>query len=167
MQKLKFMINSWVIALRKGMAESGDNNASFLAKLQELQRADDFSQEITNELTIQMWKEGYIIGPQNPKNIQLIGKIYGQKFLVDNYKEIGTYITRLRGIHQSLLRKFNDMAMHAGLKTIKDHISNEVIDEEFNLHLEDFVDIISFGRIASIEPDKYASKSKLDKRLRE
>jgi hypothetical protein len=118
-------------------------------------------------LTIQLWKEGYTIGPQNQKNIKLIGIIYNQQFLVDNYKEIGAAISRLRGIHQRLLRKFNEMVMLAGLKTAKAKVSDEVIDEEFNLHLEDFADVISFSRIVSIEADQYAEKSKLDKKLRE
>lgn len=166
MQRLKFLVNSWVVALKKGMAESNDSISVFLGKLQAAQQEEDCP-EITNWLTIQLWRGGYIIGPQNQKNIKLIGIIYKQQFLIDNYKEIGAAISRLRGIHQRLLRKFNEMVMLAGLKSAKAKVSDEVIDEEFNLHLEDFADVISFTRIVSIEAEQYAEKSKLDKKLRE
>lgn len=166
MQRLKFLVNSWVIALRNGMLENKDTANSFLAKLQKAQQ-EEGCPEITNWLTIYFWKEGYIIGPQNPKNIKLIGKIYHEQFLIDNYAEIGQAISRLRGIHQRLLRKFNEMVMQAGLRTSRGQISDEIIDEEFNLHLEDFVDVISFAKVVGLQSDVYAEKSKLDKKLRE
>lgn len=166
MQKLKFLVNSWVVALRKGMAENEDDVYKFLGKLQKEQETEDCP-KITNWLTIQLWKEGYVIGPQNPKNIKLIGKIYNQPYLVDHYKEIGSAISRLRGIHHRLLRKLNDMVLRAGLKNVKGVADDEVIDEEFNLHVEDFADIITIEKITSISMDASAEKSKLDKLLRE
>jgi hypothetical protein len=165
MQRIKFLVSSWVITLRKGMEENNDNALSFLAKLRTAQR-EEKCDEIASPLTIKMWNEGYTIGPQNPLNIKLIGKIYNQQFLVDNYKEIFAAVTRLRGIHQSLLRKFNEMVVLAGLKRMKD-TTDDLIDDEFNLYLTDFVDIISFAKIVSILPDATTDRLNLNKKMRE
>ncbi|RMF93078.1 MAG: hypothetical protein D6734_10875 [Candidatus Schekmanbacteria bacterium] len=165
MQKLKFLVNSWVVALRKGMAEHNDSVHKFLEKLQAEQKKEN-SPVITNWLTIQLWKEGLVIGPQNSKNIKFIGKIYNQQYLVDHYREIGAAISRLRGIHHRLLRKLNDMVLRAGLKSISGSIQNELIDEEFNLYVEDFADIISIEKIKSISLNESAERSKLDKIVR-
>ncbi len=165
MQRIKFLVNSWVVALIKGMEENNDTTVSFLAKLQKKQQ-DEHCREVASPLTVQLWREGYVIGPQNPLNIKLIGKIYNQQFLVDNYQDINAAITRLRGIHQSLLRKFNEMVILAGLKNTR-YNSDDLIDEEFNLYLGDFIDIISFARIESIQPDASTARSNLNKKLKE
>jgi hypothetical protein len=122
--------------------------------------------KIKNWLTIQLWRDGYVIGPRDPNNIRLIGKIYNENFLVKHYKEIEYAVSRIRGIHQKLLRDFNELVVKAGLKTIKSD-RDEIIDEEFNLHLEDFVGIISIEKIKKVETDSFAERKKLDKILRE
>jgi len=165
MQRYKVLVNSWVMALRKGMEENNDDAWKFLRKLQEAQETEGI-QKITNWFTIELWRGGYVIGPQENKNIKLIGKIYEQKFLIDNYVEIGAAISRLRGIHIKLLRKFNEMALKVGVRGIKSQSSGDVLDEEFNLHVEDFANIVTIHKIKSIELDSEMEISKLDKLMR-
>src|SRR3989338_9443280 len=71
MQKLKFLVNSWMIILRKGMVDNKDTPKKFLDKLNKLQDIEKIP-KITNWLTVYLWREGFIIGPQNSRNIRLI-----------------------------------------------------------------------------------------------
>lgn len=161
MQRIKRLVNSWSAVLRRGLIENKDTLNSFLRKLNKLQEKSG-RKKITNTLTIFLWKEGYTIGPQDPMNIKLIGEMYGDAFLIENYREIGAATRRLREIHQNLLREFNETVMMAGMKTIQNS-ADELIDEEFNFHLEDFTDVISIEKIKSVDLNSIAQKSKLDK----
>ena len=134
---------------------------SFLHKLNELQSLNKV-RRIVDPNTIQNWREGYVIGPRELMNIKLIGKIYNFSYLEENYLEIGAAIRRLRGIHQKLLRNFNDMILRAGVKNIKG-APDEMIDEEFNLHLEDFVGSVTIEKIKTIYVDETAERFELDK----
>lgn len=164
MQRLKFLVNSWVIILRKGMLANKDSPKRFLIKLNRLQE-DEKIAEVKNWITVQLWRDGYTIGPQNSKNIKLIGKIYNEPFLIDNYREVSAAISRLRGIHQTLLRRFNEFALRAGVKTIS-YTADEMLDEEFNLHLEDFAGMVSIEKIKSIDLNATAERSKLDRLIK-
>lgn len=157
MNKINVMVKSWVYYLRKGMKSQDDNIDSLLSKLVER------GTKITSGGTVYFWEKGYVIGPRNPEDIKRIGEIYNSKFLIQNYKEIYAAIRRLRGIHQSLLRRLSKAIPQAGVMAISAQERSEIVDEELDLHLEDFLDIISLHRIRTTEGGQKVELSKQDR----
>jgi hypothetical protein len=157
MKKINIMVKSWVYYLRKGMKKSGDDVDSLLSKLIEK------GSKITTDSTVYFWGKGYVIGPRNPEDIKRIGEIYNFKFLIENYKEIYAAVRRLRGIHHSLLRRLSSAIPQAGVMSISAEDKNEIVDEELDLHLEDFLNIISLHRISKVESGIKAEVTKQDK----
>ncbi len=70
---------------------------------------------------------------------------------------------RLRSIHQSLLRRLSKAIPKAGVMSISSEDKSEVVDEELDLHLEDFLNVISLHRVSGVEKGVKAEVSKQDR----
>jgi len=157
MMKVIVYQKAWSYYLKQALEESGD---SFIDLVEKLHKGG--AKEPNTAMSIYQWINGAIIGPGDLENVRRIGEIYDKPFLVNNYKEIAGAIQRLRTIHRSLARRLNRLIPLAGIEADKGKIDNAVIDEELDLYLEDFVNIVSIERIGSVEIIGISSDKVLD-----
>ncbi|MDO8873592.1 MAG: DrmE family protein [Methanoregula sp.] len=158
MMKVVVYQKVWSFYLKQALEESGDNFLDIIDKLH-----TKGAKEPNTALSIYQWVTGRILGPNDLENIRRIGEIYDKPFLVNNYKEIAGAIRRLRTIHSSLARRLNRLIPLAGVEADKGKIENAAIDEELDLYLEDFVNIVSIERIELVEIVAISSDKVLDK----
>lgn len=59
--------------------------------------------------TVLNWGKGKVIGPENPKDLYLIGKILDEKILQDNCNLISDEIEKVRNIHRTTGRKLKNV----------------------------------------------------------
>lgn len=50
--------------------------------------------------TIRNWSKGSVLGPENPEDLLLIGKIIGNKAITENYMIMNTEIDKVRNLHR-------------------------------------------------------------------
>jgi hypothetical protein len=149
---------AWAYHLKQALEESGDNFYEIIEKL-----SAQGAREPKTPGAIYLWINGAIIGPHDLENIRRIGIIYNKPFLVDNFKEIAGAVQRLRSIHRSLARRLNRLIPRAGIEADQGRSENPAIDEELELYLEDFANIVSIERIESVEIIEKAPAGMLDK----
>lgn len=137
---------AWIHYLKQGLEESGDTFMDVIRKLQE-----HGARNPSTPAAIFHWVNGAIIGPKDLENIRRIGIIYDKPFLVAKFKEIANAVQRLRSIHRSLAVRLNKLIPQAGIEADRNDIGNTVIDEELDLYLEDFANIVSIERVESVE----------------
>lgn len=146
MKKTIFLVQSWVSILNKEMKKNNYTSEDIINKL------DELDSQIREPLTITHWQLGETMGPRDKKDILRLGKIFSNEFLIDNFPEISAAITTLRGIHHKLVRRLNLLIPKAGIRAMKGgDLDEDMISEEFGLHVEDFYDSISLKRVQSIE----------------
>lgn len=80
-----------------------DNN---LKKFWQLLRNE--GSDVSTELTISNWLNGYTLRPQDGDNIKRIGKILGSSFIIEHAQEIINAASRIVGLHISLSRKLKN-----------------------------------------------------------
>lgn len=149
---------AWSYYLKQALEESGDHFNEVIEKL-----TARGAKEPKTPAAVYQWINGAIIGPNDLENIRRIGEIYDKPFLVDHYKEIASAVRRLRSIHRSLAKRLNRMIPRAGIQADQGQTENTVIDEELDLYLEDFANVVSMERIESMELIEKASARMLDK----
>lgn len=149
---------AWSYYLRQALEESGDHFNEVIEKL-----TAHGAKEPKTPAAVYQWINGVIIGPSDLDNIRRIGEIYNKPFLIDHFKEIANAVRRLRSIHRSLAKRLNRMIPRAGIQADQGQSENTVIDEKLDLYLEDFANVVSMGRIESIELIENASARMLDK----
>ncbi len=158
MMKVVVYQKAWSFYLKQALEESQD---SFLDVIEKLHNRG--AGEPNTAMSIYQWMSGVILGPGDLENIRRIGEIYDKPFLVNNYKEIIGAILRLRTIHRSLAKRLNRLIPFAGIEADRGRIENAVIDEELDLYLEDFVNVVSVERIESAEIVEMSSDKVLDR----
>lgn len=144
---LKILVEIWVNELRRGMKVNGDNEASLLKKLQAT------GSKIKNEITISYWREGYVIGPRDPKNILRLAEIYSSEALTKNFHGIRHAVKNLRGLRRSILRRVK-VAMIEG--------ETEEI-EMLGVDVSEFQQYVEFFSIADVAESKHTLISRLNK----
>jgi len=149
---------AWSYYLKQALEESGDGFNEVIQKI-----SAHGAREPKTPGAIYLWINGATIGPHDLENIRRIGAIYNKPFLIDHFKEIAAAVQRLRSIHRSLARRLSRMIPRAGIEADRGNTENTVIDEELNLYLEDFANIISIERIESVEIIEKASAGMLDR----
>jgi hypothetical protein len=149
---------AWSHYLRQALEESGDNFYEVIEKL-----SAHGAREPKTPGAIYLWINGAIIGPHDLENIRRMGIIYNKPFLIDHFKEIAGAVQRLRTIHRSLARRLNRLIPQAGIEADQGLSENPAIDEDLELYLEDFANIVSMERIESVEIIEKAPAGMLDK----
>jgi hypothetical protein len=115
-------------------------------------------------LAICFWRKGYVLAPRDIKDIQRIGNIMNEPSLVTNYHEIGRAATRVRGIHIKLVKMLNKLLIEESMN--KSNFVDDTIDEEFDLHLEDFINSVSINKVKAIKKEVPIDTAKLDRLIR-
>lgn len=149
---------TWVYYLRQALEESGDTFIELIQKLQEHGASSP-----SNPATIFQWVNGAIIGPLDLENIRRIGIIYDKPFLAAKFDEIARAVQRLRNIHRSLARRLNKLIPQAGIEADLKDRENTVIDQDLELYLEDFANIVSVERIETVKILENISSGDLDR----
>jgi hypothetical protein len=149
---------TWIAYLKQALEESGDGFADVIHKLH-----DNGAKGPDTPGAIFHWINGAIIGPQDLENIRRIGIIYNKQFLVEHFKKIVGAVKRLRTIHRSLASRLSRLIPYYGIEANRGNVDNTVIDEELDLYLEDFVNIVSLERIEAVEMAEMIPVGLLDK----
>ena len=164
MQEITMRTKLWVSVLRSGMNSANDSIGDFLAKLQAAQEQEGVRVTQTYA-TARQWVKGLTIGPRDGVNIKLIGKIYGSEALIRDYLKINEAARRMRGLHRSILRRMDDILLKAGMRNRKGASDDEVIDEEFNLHVSDFAGVLTLEQIEQVIPDAIVPAANINKKM--
>lgn len=141
------LVRYWQQAVREGFLRSGMTYDTFLQELQ--QRGS----QMMSTPGIRCWVVGEVLGPSDGQDIQRVGIIFNDEALIQEWKNIDQALRRIRGLHISLARKLNRIIVQAGLKGQRPDASEECIDPDLNLYLDDFRDSVTVHRIVAISRD--------------
>lgn len=142
------LMRYWQQAVREGFFRSGLTYEQFLEKLRQI------GSEMQTAAGVRFWVTGEVLGPSDDGDIQRVGMVFKDKVLVQEWKNIGRALKRIRGIHVSLARKLNRMIVEAGLMSQDPDASEECIDPELNLYLDDFRDSVTLHRVLTVGHDR-------------
>lgn len=104
---------------------------------------------IKTETAIRFWLLGYVMCPEDSKDLQRIAEILDMPFVKQYYSHIDKAARRLRGIHISLARKLNTW-LEQEFFSENHHSFNDVIDAELGLEFRDFRDALRILTVESI-----------------
>jgi len=149
---------AWLHFLRESIEENEDTFIEVIRKLKE-----HGARGPSTPAAIFHWVNGTILGPSELENIRRIGIIYDKPFLVANFDDIKKAVLRLRTIHRSLSRRLNKLIPQAGIEAERIDRGNTVIDEDLELYIEDFANIVSIERVEKIEILKNVSSGDLER----
>jgi len=141
------LVRYWQQAVREGFFRSGMKYGDFLQALEQL------GSHMQTTPGVRCWVTGEVLGPGDARDIWRVGKVFNDEALTQEWKEIGKALRRIRGLHISLARKLNQMIVQAGLKGRRPDVSEECIDPELNLYLDDFRDSVTVHRVTAINPE--------------
>lgn len=142
------LVRYWQQSVRDGFFRSGMTYDEFLTKLQRLGSLMQTAQGV------RFWVMGEVLGPSDAEDIRRVGEIFGDEALLQEWKNINRSLKRIRSIHVSLARNLNQMIIQAGLKGQYSRNTDECIDQELNLYLDDFRDSVALHRISSVDQEK-------------
>ena len=148
----------WNERLCEDVVDARDSAAKVLKKLKEHGALSP-----NNYIAIYTWMNGMVLGPRDDENIRRIGEIYDDEYLLDHWKNIARALKRLRTMHRSFAKKLNKLIPKAGVEYDVKDTESSVIDEELELYLEDFANIISLETIAEIKNVGLVPVSSLDR----
>jgi hypothetical protein len=138
------LVRYWQQAVREGFFRSGMTCDELLRKLQ----ARGCQRETPQ--TVRSWITGQVRGPLDLEDIRRVGEVFEDEALTQEWKEIGKALRRIWGLHIALARKLNRVIAQAGLKGQRPDASEECIDRELNLYLDDFRDSVTVHRVTAI-----------------
>jgi len=141
------LVRYWQQAVREGFFRSGMTYGDFLHALEQL------GSHMQTTAGVRCWVTGEVLGPGGARDIWRVGKVFNDEALTQEWKEIDKALRRVRGLHISLARKLNQMIVQAGLKGRRRDVSEECIDPELNLYLDDFRDSVTMHRVTAINPE--------------
>ena len=139
-------VRYWQNAVRERFSRSALTYTEFLSRLQKL------GSQMKTVTGIRFWIEGTVLGPNKAEDIRRAGEVLGDEGLIREWKRIHQALRRIRGLHISLAHKLNRVIVQAGL-TNQLPASNECIDAELNLYLDDFRDSVRLQRIVHISEE--------------
>jgi hypothetical protein len=137
----------WRQAIREGFFRTGLTYESFHRKLKEL------GSKIETPQAIYFWLQGWVLGPRDEEDIRRIGQVLEDQVLLQEWKAINQAVEKVRGLHLSLARKLNRIIVQAGIMSKEPDSTDECIDRELNLYLDDFRDSVTLHRITSISEE--------------
>ena len=140
------LVRYWQHAVREGFSRSGLTYTEFLNRLQKL------GSQMKTSVGVRCWVEGIVLGPRKAADIRRAGEVLGDEGLIREWKRINQALKRIRSLHISLAHKLNRVIVQAGL-TNQLPVSNECIDTELNLYLDDFRDSVRLQRIVYINKE--------------
>lgn len=146
LQIIKALVNIWIHELKKGMSNSGDSETGFLRKLK------DSGSKIRRSETIRYWKEGYVIGPKDMRDIERIAEIYSSSAMLSNLQGIASAIKSFRHIRQLIVRRLKNAIIEGETEEIM----------ELGVNIEDFEQYAEIFEVASIEKRNNISIARLD-----
>jgi len=138
------LVRYWQEAVRKGFFQSGMTYDRFLWKLQQQ------GSRMQTTPGVRCWVTGEVLGPSDPLDIHRVGSVFGDEALTQEWKEIDRALRRIRGLHISLARKLNRVIVQAGLKGQHTEASEECVDSELNLYLDDFRDSVGVHCVVAV-----------------
>ena len=140
------LVRYWQHTVRERFSRSRLTYVEFLSRLQKL------GSQMKSIPGIRCWVEGMVLGPSKAEDIRRTGEVLGDGGLIQEWKRIHQALRKVRGLHISLARKLNRVIVQAGL-TNQLPVSNECIDTELNLYLDDFRDSVRLQRIVHINEE--------------
>ncbi len=141
------LVHYWQQAVREGFFRSRMTYEEFLQKL----RLRGSRMQTTQG--IRCWVTGEVLGPNDGEDIRRVGEIFNDGALIQEWKNIDRSLRRIRGLHISLARKLNRIIVQAGLKGQYPDASEECIDPELKLYVDDFRDSVTLHRVVTISQD--------------
>jgi hypothetical protein len=103
--------------------------------LQELQARGS---QITSPYTVGSWLRGWVLGPHDAEDLRRIAEFFGLKFVGQYYKQIHKAARRLKGLHINLSTRLNRWLMSSQAGGALSGRSDELVDDELGLTIEDF-----------------------------
>lgn len=134
----------WQQAIREGFFRSGLSYDEFHRRMQKLDST------IETHQAVYFWVQGWVLGPRDGEDIRRIGEVLADQVLIKEWKEINRAVKRVRGLHLTLARKLNRVIVQAGMMSKEPDATDECIDRDLNLYLDDFRDSISVHRIVNV-----------------
>lgn len=100
-----------------------------------LAKIQDLGSRITSTLAIHNWINGSTLCPDDPTDLERVGKVMNLTFLTTQYRSIGKAAVRLRGIHIGLALRLSNWLSRACVENESDA---EVFDPDLGLTFGDF-----------------------------
>ncbi len=144
MGKTYILVKYWQEAVNRWFFQAEWTYDDFLWKLQMR------GSKIQTPQAVRNWVVGQVLGPRDGADIRRVGEIFDDGVLMEEWKSIDMALRRVRGLHLSLARKLNQIIVDVGLRGISRSDSEECIDPELNLYLDDFRDSVTLHRIVSV-----------------
>lgn len=141
MMSLEITAKLWIALLKKDMRENGDKAEDLLQKMQ----AE--GSKIKTSVAIRFWVKGWVIGPQDASNIQIIAKIYNDEELMKNASDIAIAIKKFRHIRKKLILWLRSVIFSKSYE--KEEVSN-ALSEDWQIYPEDFIGSISYFRVVAV-----------------
>jgi hypothetical protein len=142
------LVRYWQQAVREEFLRSRWTYDTFLRNLQHQ------GSQMQTTPGIRAWVSGEVLGPSDALDIQRVGAVFGDEALIQEYTNIARALRRLRGLHTSLARKLNRIIVRGGVRSRSPEASEECIDQELNLYLDDFRDSVTLHRIVAIGQER-------------
>ncbi|MFW6383603.1 MAG: DrmE family protein [Nanoarchaeota archaeon] len=152
---MKALLDAWQRVLKDGMKKNNYNCRNVLELMK------NKGSKISTPAAVYFWKMGWVIGPTDKKDILRIGEIFNEPTLIQNYQEIHAAARRVRGIHIKIVKTLNRLILEKQSKN--QTLSDDVVDEEFNLHAEDFLKAVSLHTVKASRKIKEIPVYKLNK----
>jgi len=119
--------------------------------LQELQARGS---RLTSPLTIRSWSRRLVLAPNDPEDLRRIAEVLSLGFVRSYYKQIDTAGKRLKGLHINLSARLNRWLASSGAGSVAVGATDEVIDAELGLTVEDFRHSLLRVRILNVREQR-------------
>jgi len=93
---------------------------------------------LTSSTTIRMWLRRLVLAPNDAENLKRIAEVLSLGFVEKYYKQIDTAGKRLKGLHINLTARLNRWLASGDAGTVAAGETDDVIDAELGLTVEDF-----------------------------
>jgi len=130
------LVRRWQDDLVRAFSESerrGSMNPDIL-----LQALQVKGSALTSSSTIRIWLRRLVLAPNDAEDLKRIAEVLSLGFVANYYKQIDTAGKRLKGLHINLSARLNRWLASSGAGTVAAGGTDEVIDAELELTVEDF-----------------------------
>ena len=93
---------------------------------------------LTSSSTIRSWLRRLVLAPNDAEDLKRIAEVLSLGFVANYYKQIDTAGKRLKGLHINLSARLNRWLASSGAGTVAAGETDEVIDADLGLTVEDF-----------------------------
>ncbi len=153
LQEITILYLSWISCLKEGMKKKKINFVDLYQKMV------NKGTEIKTPQAIFFWSKELVFQMRNKNNINLVGRILDEPYLVNSSDEIYSAMGKLKSIHRKLISYLKKVA----LDNFNYDDKEEYLDEELNLTKEELAKIIKLKKVTNIEKVKNLKYSDLNK----